>query len=466
LEKALSFEGYFWLPGREVDRQSGIMRVGPGVAPTIATTQPLISPWREVGRTDHGDGQATVTRAFAEEKLTTPVTIYGLDDGKRPLTLISAMTTHWGPPDAEGYTHKLRGIQAVIGGHMRDRDHPFTSFRVRLRNLEAWRPRQQDHETTEVALATGGSVTLEELPISGEASSPALWLTGRGLPPITLRNIGTYFVQPLISLFTLATDRPCPPLALQVSEEPPSSPWLDIYSAAVKADEDRSNLQWDLPRWLLQPADVGLEQIGSWLNKANLLGPLPAVVADLSQAQAISLDTQALLLATIAEGLHRRLYPDDLRFDDEKKLNAEIAERVQTTAAGAVESIHAGARAAVSGLLGHVGDIGYAKRLARLANVAETAALGVTGRTSRWKSLVSEVRNEYAHRISAGFLEDQDADNRLAVAFSLRWMLTAILLLESGVDASVLRTRLSAHEQYQRFLADAQVGCPRIFPPR
>jgi hypothetical protein len=98
LEKALSFEGYFWLPGREVDRQSGIMRVGPGVAPTIATTQPLISPWREVGRTDHGDGQATVTRAFAEEKLTTPVTIYGLDDGKRPLTLISAMTTHWAHP--------------------------------------------------------------------------------------------------------------------------------------------------------------------------------------------------------------------------------------------------------------------------------------------------------------------------------------------------------------------------------
>jgi hypothetical protein len=464
LEKASSFEGQFWLSDGEEDQQSGVMRIAPGVAPMIAMTQPLISPWREVSRTDHHDGRATVTQAFAEEKLTTPVTIYGLDDRQRPLTLISAMTSHWGAPNADGYSHELRGIQAIVGGHVRDRDHPFTSFRVRLRNLEAWQPRLRAGETAEVSLAAGGIIAFEELPITGQAGSSALWLTVRGLPPATLRNIGSYFVQPLINLFTLATDRPCPPLALQVNDGSPGNSWWDVYSAAVQADEDRSELQRDLPRWLLQPAEVGLDQIGTWLDKASLLGPLPAVVADLSQAQAISLDTQALLLATIAEGLHRRLYPEDLRFDDDKALNAEVAERVRTTAADAVDSIHAGAKAAVDGLLGHVGEVGYAKRLTRLAGVAEAVAPGITGRTSRWRSLVSDVRNEYAHRISAGFLQDQEADNRLVVALSLRWLLTAVLLLESGVDVSVLRARLAAHEQYQRFLADAEVWCPKIFP--
>ena len=464
MDKEHTFEGHFWLPGREANRQAGVLRVGPGLAPTIATIEPLLSPWREVRRTDQPDGQTTVvTQDFVVEELTTPVTIHGLDGHRRPLTLISATTVHWGRPDAAGYTHQFRGIQAVVGGYMRDRDHSFTGFRVRLRNLEAWRPRlQQAQWTAEVSLANGGSITIEDLPVPGQASHSALWLTGRALPPATLRGMGTYFVRPLISLFTLATGRPCPLLALQVQEDSPGGPWWDVYSAALQAEES-TDLRWDMPRWLLRPADVGLPQVGTWLDKVSLLGPLPAVVADLAQAHAISLDTQALLLATVAEGLHRRLYPDDLRFHEDRKLNKDIAERVQVTAAEAVDLIHPDAKIAVSSLLKHVGDIGYAKRLARLASVAEAAAPGVTGRTSRWRNLVFKVRNEYAHRISAGFLNDRDVDDRMTVAFSLRWLLTTVLLLQGGVDASVLRTRLTTHEQYQRFLIDAQVWCPQIY---
>ena len=462
-----TFEGHFWLPGREADRQAGVLRVGPGLAPTLATIEPLLSPWREVRRTSLPDGQTAVAQDFAEEDLTTPVTIHGLDDRGRPMTLISATTVHWGRPDAAGYTHQFRGIQAVVGGYVRDRDHPFAGFRVRLRNVEAWRLwLQQTQLTAEVSLANGGSVTIEDLPVSGQASHSALWITGQALPPVTLRGIGTSFVRPLISLFTLATDRPCSPLALQVQEDSPGGPWWDVYSAALQADEESTDLRWDLPRWLLQPADVGLHQVGTWLDKASVLGPLPAVVADQAQAHAISLDTQALLLATVAEGLHRRLYRGDRRFHEDEKLNEDTAKRVQATAAEAVDLIHTGAKNAVSGLLAHVGDIGYAKRLARLASVAEAAAPGVTGRTSRWKNLVSEIRNEYAHRISTGFLDDSDIDDRMTAAFSLRWLLTTVLLLQGGVDASVLQTRLAAHEQYQRFLADAQVWCPRIYPHR
>jgi hypothetical protein len=464
MDKEHMFQGHFWLPGKETDRKVGVLRVGPGLAPTIATIEPLLSPWREVRRTSHPDGRATVTQEFAEEELTAPVTIHGLDDRGRPLTLISATTVHWGRPDAAGYAHQFRGIQAVIGGHIRDRDHLFTGFRVRLRNLDAWRPwLQQAQRTAEVPLANGGSVTVEDIPVSGQAGRSALWLTGQSLPPTTLRGMGTHFVQPLISLFTLATDRPCLPLALQVQEDPPDGPWWDVCSAALQADEESTDLRWDLPRWLLQPTDLGLHQVGSWLDKASLLGPLPAVVADLAQADGISLDTQALLFATVAEGMHRCLYPGDLRFHEDRELNADVAERVRAAAAEAADPIHADAKAAVSGFLAYVGDLGYAKRLARLASVADAAAPGVTGRTSRWKNLVFEVRNEYAHRISPGFLNDRDVDDRLTVAFSLRWLLTAVLLLQSGIDASVLRTRLAAHEQYQRFLADAQVWCPRIY---
>lgn len=248
-----------------------------------------------------------------------------------------------------------------------------------------------------------------------------------------------------------------------MQEDSPDGPWWDVYSAAVQADDENTYLQRDLPQWLLRPEDVGLHQLGTWLDKVSLLGPLPAVVADLTKAQSISLDTQALLLATTAEGLHRRLYPDDLRFHEDAELNTNVAKRVQAAAAKAVDPIHADAKAAVSGLLGHAGDLGYAKRLERLAQVAEAVAPGVTGRTSRSKSLVSEVRNEYAHRTNASFLDDKDVDDRLTVAFSLRWLLITVLLLQGGIDATVLQTRLTAHEQYQRFLADARGWCPKIY---
>ena len=192
MDKEHMFEGHFWLPGREAERQAGVLRVGPGVAPAIATIEPLLSPWREVRRTHHPGGRTTVAQDFVEEDLTTPVTIHGLDDRGRPLTMISATTVHWGRPDAGGYRHQFRGIQAVVGGHVHDRDHPFTGFRVRLRNAEAWRPRlQQAQWTAEVHLANGGSVTIEELPVSGQASHSALWLTGQGLPPATFRGMAT-----------------------------------------------------------------------------------------------------------------------------------------------------------------------------------------------------------------------------------------------------------------------------------
>jgi hypothetical protein len=78
MDKEDRFEGHFWLPVREANQQVGVLRVGPDQAPTIATIEPLLSPLREVGRTNHPDGRTTVVQDFAEEELTNPVTIHGL----------------------------------------------------------------------------------------------------------------------------------------------------------------------------------------------------------------------------------------------------------------------------------------------------------------------------------------------------------------------------------------------------
>lgn len=261
------FHGYFWVRGRDSNRQVGGLQVAPGVAPTVGTVSPLLSPWNEVRRTQQPDGPTVVTSNFEEAALLTPVTIHGLDSQGTPLTLLSATTTYWGPPDSAGHGHIFRGLQAMVGIHVQDRDRPFTGFRVRLRNLEAWRScLQQAQWITEVTLADGGTVTMQDLPVPGCADRSALWLTLQGVPPSTLRSLESHYIQPLISLFTLAADRACAPTALQVQEGSPDGPWRDVYSAALQADDATADLRSDIPRWLLQPSDLGLHQVGAWLD--------------------------------------------------------------------------------------------------------------------------------------------------------------------------------------------------------
>lgn len=104
-------------------------------------------------------------------------------------------------------------------------------------------------------------------------------------------------------------------------------------------------MRFEQPRWLLQPADIGVRHLAAWLDKVEQLGPLPAVVVDMAHADSMSVDTQALLLATVAEGMHRRLYLEEVRFDE------NIAAQVQAVAATAVDEIHPDAKRAVHGFL-------------------------------------------------------------------------------------------------------------------
>jgi hypothetical protein len=451
------FRGEFWVAGRADIRHTGVLEVEPLADPVVKTAQPLLSPWQEQSRSDLPDGGTKVVQNFTEEALMTPVTVHGRDDAGTPLTLIDALTTYWGVPDGNDAAHVLQGSQAIIGVHIPDRNHLFTGIRVRLSNLRAWQPHLRDPAwASKGVLAEGGTVAFQEPEVYEASGSPSLWISGQEMSPSTLRVLDRSFWQPLVSLFTLVTGARCVPLERQV-QEAPGGPWCDTYSVALHSDDKDIDTRWDQPRWLLQPLVVDARHVQVWLDKAELLGPLPAVVVDLTHARPVALDTQVLLLTTVVEGLHRRLYPGDVRFD------RETAKQVQNAAVAAVNSIHERAEAAVRGLLGHVEDVGYGKRLARLAATVNTAMPGVTGRTNRWKGLVSNARNEYAHRLNTAFLEDEDFDRYLTVALSLQWLLTGVFLLQADIGEQVLKAALKSHEPYQRFLADARKWQPRIY---
>lgn len=129
-----------------------------------------------------------VVHNFAEEALRVPVTIHGRDDAGIPLTLLDALTTHWGTPDGTGVAHVLQGSQAIVGAHVPDRNHLFTGIRVRLTKLRAWQPLLREPAwPSESVLAQGGTVAIQQPEASGTSGDPSLWISGRQLPPSTLR---------------------------------------------------------------------------------------------------------------------------------------------------------------------------------------------------------------------------------------------------------------------------------------
>ena len=109
---------------------------------------------------------------------------------------------------------------------------------------------------------------------------------------------------------------------------------------------------------------------------------------------------------------------------------------------------------------GFLHEPSYSDRLERLANETAAAVPGVTGDTDRWRRLVTKARNQYAHRIKNEFLEPESVDQYLTTAFSLRWLLTGLLLLQANIPTQVLAERFRNYQQYSYFLSSVRSGSP------
>lgn len=128
----------------------------------------------------------------------------------------------------------------------------------------------------------------------------------------SLRDLDRRFKWALVSLFNLAAGIACEPLAIQVGVVESTTSWCDVYSSSLRADSGHGG-RAD-PSWLLQPEDLVIKNIATWLDQVDVLGPLPPGVADLVHGETISVESQVLQLTSVAEGLHRVLHPRQKRY--------------------------------------------------------------------------------------------------------------------------------------------------------
>ncbi len=170
---------------------------------------------------------------------------------------------------------------------------------------------------------------------------------------------------------------------------------------------------------LLPLAVLGLPGVAAWLDRVETLGPLPPVVAAAVAGPPRTVETGVLDLTTAAEGLARRLWPDWNR------LTEEGAAAALETALAAVAEQGDEVVDTVRGALQHLREPSYPKRLLRLAERADDVVPKVVGRRteegrpSRWKNAVVSARNDFAHRLDRGWLDEERLDQYLAVIGSL-----------------------------------------------
>lgn len=487
--RAERLRGHFWLLGAETRKVPGELTLGPG-SPELVTDAMLTPSVKVMESVTAPDGSTSrgVVPATGEDE---PLTVHGEIEfcvGARRVTLVDCMTTgrnysmSVASRPLEG-RHTLRARYAVRGDHIAGKDERFTAIRVRLRHLDEWASlpgfayahggggdhsvRFERTHVPPVPLHDCGSLDIEQ-PVTvdipsavGGSLTRTVWLRAAQLRPTSWTDLDRTLVTPLSTLLTLATGHDCPPVEVEI-DNGSGSGWLSVHSSGLGEPAAHSLNAWTM----LLPLDtLGLARVAAWLARVEALGPLPPVVAAATVGELGRIETSVLELTTVAEGLARRLWPDAVR------MTRDEATQAQGLAVASVVEQPDEVVKAVGTALTYLQEVGYPQRLLQLAKCAEAVVPGVVGRRtteghpSRWKKLVCSARNEFAHRLYGGWLDADRIDQYLTVTGSLQWLLTAVLLLETGVPAGSLAEQFGQHQPYLSFLREAQAWVPRVYTP-
>lgn len=483
--------GAFWLVTDPEQRVNGDLDLA-GRFPTLRLDGAL-TPWLKPGSTITSPDGTTTTRLspapagpdheshliHGHVGLTIPVTVGDAFTRRRQgLALLGGKEEQ-----------TLSGAWGVYGAHV-TAETRYVAARVQLRHLPAWARLPslswQTDGTTLSAMSKlshpapvpvpslGAAATVRLRSTHGvvdHADRPAVTLhhdrsiVVDHIDPLTLDELLRRVVAPLSALLTLAIDAAAPVVALDVrvdggepvAPEVEEAGWLPVAHPIVRRDEAPhvpDNLH------IASFGDIGVAGMAAWLDVAPSLDVIPTLVTEQIGMPDSTIETQLFVLASAAEGLHRRTH------DTEFRLSAEQAKAARGVIKAA-QDLDQDTRDIAVEVMGHMREPTYAQRLRALAAEVAEAVPGVTGDLDAWVKRVKEHRNAFAHRLTEDTDDDDDSFTNfgelLALTQSLRWLLGALLLRRAGVDDVTLAQRHAEHPRYSHFIHSAPVRAPGIW---
>ena len=313
---------------------------------------------------------------------------------------VSVQRKEVGTPSGGFEIQVLSPRYMVRGLHSAGNAQLFDAVRIRVTSLDSWAnlsgfgisPADPDRSTltyerppvNEATTASGALISLHESVsrswprATGGHIHRKVWVECKNFEAATYEDLQRRFVTPVVSFLSMLTGvrSPLTEVMLRADER-----CVQVDSRNLLRSRSTADLRPD--EILLPLSAATLEAVAKFVDVSEATGPLPPVIADahgyLSQS---TLETQVLELATVAEGLHRRL------FEGEQRMTSANADRLRGKLANAISDEEQRLRDIIRGMLMHLEEMGYPKRLAALAARVQVALPGATGNTAKWVKAV------------------------------------------------------------------------------
>jgi hypothetical protein len=432
--------GEFWLPETPGTTVRGAFRADAGEQPEVVPDGALVADPR-VSRTD-GGGLMYVQGDAGGVQASLPITVQGRLDSGESVTLVKAQ--NWGGPGPPLGSPRYRAFYAIAGDrHTGGPEELFSSMRFRFGD-PYWLGHLQGGES--VSVGEDGST------LSVEGADDGNWLLYASATPLTLERLEMTVQMSCLTLAELALDQAfaARDTWVRVNDE---EAWLIVHGPGANTPPKDLDYRTLLPR-----EELTLERFGNWIPINDTLDGIGRVAGQPLEG---FLETRALLVTTLLEGLHRRLPRlfqqskfdrasasalDSIKQAARRRAKAKAAERNDPNLDP--EQVHAAVMKSVS----RFDDVEYIDRAVDVitkvspARPEIIASLSVADLAEHMK----KSRNEMAHQLLREERESTTARHLrwLIVTHTTPWLLRGLLLLEAGVEPGVLNFHHRGHSRY------------------
>jgi hypothetical protein len=436
--------GDFWVPVTPGVTVSGAFKADAGSEPELVLARGVVGDPR-VAVSVHG-GITYASGGVATIKASLPITVQGRLDSGESVTLVNAQ--NWGGPGPPFENPSYKAHYAIVGDRtVSGADQLFSSMRFRFGEAY-WLGHLRDGD----ASAVGGDGST----LCAEQADDGNWLVYSSATPVTQRRLESMVVLGCVALAELALDQEFEARDTQVRIND-GDPWLTVHGPGANRPPKESSFHTLLPREVLT-----IERFAKWIPINDTLdGLASAVTRPVAQAP---LQSEVLIVTALLEGLHRRLHS---KFQQSKFPDASggALDRIRQAARRAANAKAADeqnldpdkVRTAVKDAVGHFDQVDYLRRAEDVVTTVCGAIPEINESVAALPKRLKDARNEMAHQLPLDH-EEEPLEVRylrwLVVSQVTPWLLRGLLLLEAGVEPSLLHDQHLAHNRFFYFRAN------------
>lgn len=435
--------GYFWVPERPDARVWGAFAAEGGHKPEVVLAGGLVNDPRV--RSTGGGGRVFMSSAAATEKAFQPITLQGQLDSGHAVTLVNAYN-HGRDGNYFGSPH-YKAHYAVSGDrHVSGVDQLFIAVRFRFGD-PYWLGHLRESKAS--AVDSDGSA------LSVETSDDGNWLVYTATAPATLRQLKTRVVSGCLTLAELVLDQDFAARDTHVRVND-GDPWLTVHGPEFSTPPNEFDADT-----LLRREELTVERFAKWIPFNDGLDGLASVVARPIKAP---LQTQVLVVTPLVEGLHRRM-PKTFEQSKFARASPSVLKRIKEASRRAARVTATNRRnldprqvhVAVMDSVSHFDDVDYVQRATDLMTTVCAVIPEIAESVADLPEHLTKAHHEMAHQLPLNE-ENEPLEVRnlrwLVVANITPWLLRGLLLLEAGIDPSVLHDRYLAYGRFLYFRAN------------